>query len=127
MTTTTETQYGVRYLSGEEDWETRRWFGHIESPEMRESFQEQHNLRLKSFGLPPSPVTFLRRECTTIVTDPEVIDDTVAPDPEPVTDGSETVAPDPDAAPPADLPVTEEESPVEEPSAPTEESNDTGI
>lgn len=96
---TTTTEYGVRYLNGEEDWNTRSWFGHIESVEMRESFQEQYNLRMKQFGMPPMKVTFLTRTSTTTISDAVVIDDSVPPA----------------AEPPAEQPPAEEESTVEDP------------
>lgn len=126
MSSTTVTEYGVRYPDGKEDWNTRNWFGHIETRDMRESFQEQYNLRLGSYGMPPMKVTFLKRDITVTTSDVVVVDDSATPDPEPNTDGEDELASDTDAAPPADTPVTEEESPVEEPSVPTEESNDTG-
>lgn len=112
--TTEVIQYGVRYQNGEEDWNTRSWFGHIESPEMRESFQEQYDLRMKKqFGVPPVKVTFLRRTVTTTIDEPVIIDDT-AP-----------AAPDTDAEPPTQDAPAEEESPVVPDNTPTKESNDT--
>lgn len=70
-------EYGVRYPSGDEDWNTRNTFGHLESLSMRLSFQEQYNLQLKRLGLPPAELTFLTRVATTSYSKPEVIDDTV--------------------------------------------------
>lgn len=109
----TTTQYGVRYQNGEEDWTTRSWFGHIESPEMRESFQEQYDLRMKQFGIPPMKVTFLRRTVTTTIDEPVIIDDTVP------------AAPDTETEPPTQDGAAEGESPVVPDNTVTEESNGT--
>lgn len=70
------TEYGVRYQNGEEDWDTRRWFGHIESSDMRASFTEQYDLRMKQFGMPKMPLVFLTRTVTTTYTEPEIIEPT---------------------------------------------------
>lgn len=102
-TSTKAIEYGVRYPNGDEDWKTNTWFGHIESPSMRADFQEQHNLRMKQYGMPTVTLVFLRREVETIVSNIEVIDDTV-------------VAPEPPVEEPAEPPV--EEPTVEEPPAP---------
>lgn len=102
-----ETEYGVRYLNGTEDWETRRWFGHIETPEMRASFEEQYDLRMSGMGAPKLPLVFLTRTKTTSYSDAAVIDDTApepAPDPVPVP-GEE----------PAPLPAEEELPPESDP------------
>lgn len=82
METTEIIEYGVRYLNGEEDWDTRRWFGHIESPDMRASFTEQYDLRMAGFGAPKMPLVFLTRTKTITYSEPVEVDDT-APEPTP--------------------------------------------
>lgn len=122
-TVTTEAQYGVRYPDGVEDWNTRSWFGHIETPEMRANFQEQYDLRLRQFGLPTMAVAFLTRTVTTSVSETAVIDEPAwtppmveppaADEGEALVDDNLAAAPDEDVALPATLPVVEEESPVD--------------
>lgn len=77
MSTSTKVEYGVRYQNGDEDWNTRSWFGHLESAEMRESFREQYDLRMAGFGAPKLPLTFLSRTVTTTTSDAIIIDDSV--------------------------------------------------
>lgn len=78
------TEYGVRYQNGEEDWNTRRWFGHIETPDMRASFTEQYDLRMSGFGMPKLPLVFLTRTKTTTYSETGVVDDTTTPETVPV-------------------------------------------
>lgn len=137
MSTSTTVEYGVRYQNGDEDWNTRSWFGHIESPEMRRSFREQYDLRMKQYGLPPMPLTFLHRTVTTTTDAPTVIEDAIVPEipevptppavdpvedipaapdaevPAPPIEDIPAAAPDEGAAPPADGDVVGEESPVD--------------
>lgn len=112
--TTTEVQYGVRYQDGTEDWDTQRWYGTIDIPESRETFREQYDLRMASFGMPKMDLTFLTRTVTVEYSEVSVVDDTAqAPDPEPETN----LQPEP---------VVEEEVPVvvedEVPAAPEEDA-----
>lgn len=96
--TTTEVEYGVRYLNGTEDWDTARWFGTIDIPESRETFKEQYDLRMEGMGAPPLPLIFLRRNKTVTYDAAEVIDDTPAPEPEPevtTPEPEETIDPEP--------------------------------
>lgn len=79
MATVTETQFGVRYINGVEDWKTHTWWGTIHLPELRASFQEQYDLRMASMGIPSMKCTFLTRTVTTSVSDVEII---VDPEPE---------------------------------------------
>lgn len=75
-----EEQFGVRYVSGLEDWNTTSWFGSIETAEQRETFAEQYRLRMASFGVPDATVQFLRRTKTTLYSPVDLIDDSAAPD-----------------------------------------------
>lgn len=120
-TTTTTIQHGVRYQDGTEDWDTARWYGTIDIPQSRETFREQYNLRLASFGLPPMALTFLTRTVTTEVSEAHVVDDSVpapVPEPEvvpdvdaPVADDVVPAAPDEEVEPPTDGPPVEGELP----------------
>lgn len=107
----TEVQYGVRYQNGTEDWDTQRWYGTIDIPESRETFREQYDLRMASFGMPKMSLEFLTRTVTVTYSEEQIIDDTVAPAPEPAPE-TETEAPVPDT----DAPVSD----VEVPAAPEE-------
>lgn len=101
--TTVETEYGVRYLNGTEDWNTASWYGTIDIPESRANFTEQYDLRLASFGLPPMPLIYLKRVKTLTYHDVEVIDDTPAPEPEPEVTTPETpIVPEPEVEEPTE-------------------------
>lgn len=131
--TITEVQYGVRYQNGTEDWDTQRWYGTIDIPESRETFREQYDLRMASFGMPKMDVTFLTRTVTVKYSDVSIVDDTVqAPDPEPevVPEPEPEVEVIPEAEPEPETslqpePEPEEEAPVvvedETPAAPEED------
>lgn len=121
--TETYTQFGVRYANGTEDWNTTSWFGHLETAEMRASFEEQYNLRMAQFGMPQMKLTFLTRTQTITVSDSAVIDDTVLPEDTPVTDGEGGAAPDAGPEDPADDAPVGEESPVDTNTPVTKESN----
>lgn len=109
--TTVQTQYGVRYLNGTEDWDTARWFGTIDLPETRATFKEQYDLRMESMGAPPLPLIFLRRVKTVTYDAAEVIDDTPKPEPtpEPTPVPDETINP----SAPEPTPVDPEPTPKE--------------
>lgn len=116
--TITEVQYGVRYQNGTEDWNTQHWYGTIDIPESRETFREQYDLRMESFGMPKMSLEFLTRTVSVTYSDVTIIDDTApAPEPEPapeeevppVVEDEVPAAPGEDSAPPTDdAPVGEE-------------------
>lgn len=76
---TTQDQFGVRYSNGLEDWNTTSWWGSIETPEQRQSFTEQYNIRMTTMGGPELPLVFLRRTVTISYSDAETV---VDPEPE---------------------------------------------
>lgn len=113
---TTVRQYGVRYPNGSEDWNTAASWGTIDSPHLRESFQEQYRIRMESFGMPPMKVQFFQRDITTLIENLQEVDDTV-PEDEPEVPVDEVPV---EEVPVEEVPV--EEVPVEEtlPAAPDE-------
>lgn len=110
MQATEITEYGVRYLNGEEDWDTRRWFGHIETPDMRASFTEQYDLRMAGFGAPKMPLVFLTRTKTISYSEPVEVDDT-APEPAPAPVPGPVEGVDPAPVPEAEPVPGEEQTP----------------
>lgn len=71
---TEELEHGVRYPNGLEEWDTQRYFGSLESPYMRETFQQQYDLRMRALGAPSGELVFLTRVRRCELSDPEVID-----------------------------------------------------
>lgn len=75
-----ETQYGVRYPDGTEDWDTRSWYGHIETASARATFEEQYLHTIPRVGEAPKLVFLTRVATTTYGKAEEIID---APEPTP--------------------------------------------
>lgn len=75
------TQFGVTYPNGVTEWATEAWFGAIDTPEKRATFQEQYNLKLQSLGVPGQGLSFVTREVTSTYGAPTALVDIII-DPE---------------------------------------------
>lgn len=110
-------EFGVLYANGTVDWNTRSWFGSIETPELRRQFREQYALRMQGVGAVEAEVQFITRTMVHACTPYTVIvDDAPEPPaevPAPPAEDNPPAAPGEGDEPPTDEPPVEEESPVD--------------
>lgn len=65
-------EYGIVYPDGTVQW-TANSFDDVGTDVGRLDFSERYNKRLKSLGVDPLPLKFLRRTITTVIGDPNEV------------------------------------------------------